>query len=103
MVRKADKLQNESYLLVARRLQENLTTLRKYHNLTYEQISTKTGYSMSYLHDIFVRDIGYSVPSLDLLVKLAEIFETSPGKLLEVDLGIKKSVEEKFLENKPKL
>ena len=95
--RTEEKLQDEKYLIVAKRLQENLNVLRNYHGLTYEELSNRTGYSANYLHDIFIRDAGNKTPSLDLLVKLAEVFETSPGKLLDIDLEINKRIKEKFL------
>ena len=95
--RTEEKLQDEKYLIVAKRLQENLNVLRNYHGLTYEELSNRTGYSTNYLHDIFIRDAGNKTPSLDLLVKLAEVFETSPGKLLDIDLEINKRIKEKFL------
>ncbi len=100
MVRKADKLQDESYLQVARRLQQNLNALRTYHNLTFQELSRRTRYSYSYLHDVFANDPGRYVPSLDLLVKLADVFKTTPGKLLDTDLKIKESIMERLLEKK---
>jgi transcriptional regulator with XRE-family HTH domain len=95
-----EKMQDDKYLLVARRLQENLRVLRDYHDFTYAQLSEKTGYSKNYLVDIFSRGVGSAgnkAPSLDLLVKLADIFQTSPGKLLEAELEIKTTIERKLI------
>lgn len=67
---------------------EKLKALRKYHNLTLHSLSEVLGYSShSYLSEI---EAGRKVPTVQLVLKVSNLFNVSTDELLkdELDLGI---------------
>jgi transcriptional regulator with XRE-family HTH domain len=60
-------------------LQEALRLLRVYYDLKAVELAEKLGISQSYLSEI---ESGKKVPTLELIRKYAEVFNTTPSAIL---------------------
>ncbi len=69
-----------------KRFGEKLRSLRKQRGLSLRKLSVLLGFSShSYIDDI---EHGRSKPSIELALKIAEIFDVSTDQLLKDDLEI---------------
>lgn len=94
-------IKDKRYLGTYKRLKDNVILLKDYYGLSWAEVAIRTGYSQEHLNNVFLRQESVGTPcSLDLLVKISEVLETSPGKLLDIDLGIKGTIEERLLGRK---
>ena len=67
-------------ILLAKKLRYNLKSLRIFNNLTQQELANKVGVSFK---TISHWELGYSEPSLQLLIKLKNILNTTFDELLE--------------------
>lgn len=68
------------------RFGEKLRTLRKQRKITLKELANELGYSSyTYINAI---ELGQKQPSLELVVKITELFEVSFDQLLNDDLEI---------------
>lgn len=61
-------------------LGSNIRRLRKAKGLTQEELAHQAGMAMRYVAGV---ERGEENPSLKYLIKLAEVLDTEPGRLLE--------------------
>ncbi|NIP25668.1 MAG: helix-turn-helix transcriptional regulator [Phycisphaerae bacterium] len=68
------------------RFGEKLRTLRKQRKMTLKELASKLGYnSYTYINAI---ELGQKQPSLELVARIAEMFEVSFDQLLNDDLEV---------------
>ena len=68
------------------RFGEKLRALRKQHNLTLKELANELGYSSyTYINSI---ELGQKQPSLELVAKIAKMFDVSFDQLLNDELEL---------------
>jgi len=74
---------NETYEVVQDRIKKNVNALREYYGFNIPKLAEKLGYKKSNIYYLIGDERKFN--SLEVLCKLAEIFEVTPGDLMGRD------------------